>query len=140
MCTPSNFALPVVYTCSGATNLAQLANDIGLWLHQQGHARLSALAGLAGAQRLHIEALGNAPSVVAIDGCGQQCVRRCLANYQVSPRWHINLESIGIEMVEDSVCSLQETFKAMQHVSRCMNLDTDGHFSDHLKTPGGTSA
>ena len=140
MCTLSNPALPVVYTCSGATNLAQLANDIGLWLHQQGHARMFALAGLASAQRSHIEALLNASAVIAVDGCGQQCVRRCLANYQISPRWHINLQSVGIDMEEDGVCSLQETFQAMQHVSRCMNLGTDGHFSDHLKAPGETSA
>lgn len=139
MCTLSNSALPVVYTCSGATNLAQLANDIGLWLHQQGHARMSALAGLAGAQTTHIEELVNAPAVIAIDGCGQGCVSGCLARYQVTPRWRINLETIGIKKADDTVCSLQETFKAMQYVSRCMNMATESHFSDHLKSPGDKS-
>ena len=140
MCTRSTSALPVVYTCSGATNLAQLANDLGLWLHQQGHARLSALAGLAGAQATHIDNLRNAPAVVAIDGCGQQCVTRCLATHQVTAQWQINLQTLGIDMVADSVCNLQETFQAMQYVGRCMGLGTHCHFSDHLKSPDHNSA
>lgn len=135
MCTLSNSTLPIVYTCAGASNLAQLANDIGLWLHQQRHARMSALAGLAGRDPEHIEELKSAQAIVAIDGCAKECVKRCLANFQVSPRWHINLETTGIRKCDEAVCSLQDTFKAMRHVSEQMNIQIDTHFSDHLNAP-----
>lgn len=135
MCTLSNSTLPVVYTCAGASNLAQLANDIGLWLHQQQHARMSALAGLAGRDAEHIEELQSAQAIVAVDGCGKACVKHSLAQFSVTPRWHINLETIGIRKCSSGVCSLQETFKAMRHVSDCMNIQTDERFSDHLDAP-----
>lgn len=135
MCMLSNPTVPIVYACSGASNLAQLANDIGLWLHQQGHAQMSAVAGLAGFEPDHLRGLREASAIVAIDGCDKACVKRCIELHNGVAKWHINLAEVGIEKETDQVCSLQQTFAAMQYVSERMGIQAEGHFSDHLKAP-----
>lgn len=138
MCTFTQSRLPVVYTCSGCSNLAQLANDIGLWLHQNNHAQMASIAGVAGQVDVHLATLRSGRPVVAIDGCYRDCVKLSLQQQDVQPRWHIRLDKLKIDMRSEGSCTLQETFAAMQYVSARMGLEQDEHFSDHLKPPLST--
>ncbi|MCC5878952.1 MAG: putative zinc-binding protein [Idiomarina sp.] len=135
MCTYSESSLPVVYTCAGCSNLAQLANDIGLWLHQNQHAQMASIAGIAGQVDIHLAVLASGRPVIAIDGCQRDCVKLCLQQHDCQPNWHIRLDKLDIAMRSEGSCSLSETFTAMQYVSAQMGLDPDQHFADHLKSP-----
>lgn len=135
MCTYSESSLPLVYTCAGCSNLAQLANDIGLWLHQHQHAQMASIAGVAGQVDIHLATLHSGRPVVAIDGCERSCVQRCLQQCALQPNWHICLDALNIQMRNEGSCSLTETFSAMQYVSAQLGFNADQHFSDHLKSP-----
>ena len=39
---------PLVYSCSGCSNVAQLANDIAVWMSREGVAEMSCIAGVGG--------------------------------------------------------------------------------------------
>ena len=45
---PPSPNLPLVYSCSGCSNLAQLANDLALRLDRDGLAEMSCIAGVGG--------------------------------------------------------------------------------------------
>lgn len=135
MCTFSPTPVPLVYTCAGASNLAQLANDIGLWLHQQGYAQMSSIAGVAGQTTDHLEALYSGRKVIAVDGCHRQCVRRCLTLQQTQADWHVQLDKHVQVQHRDGSCSLHDTFKAMRVVGETLGVAVDEHFADHLQAP-----
>ena len=40
---------PLVYSCSGCSNAAQMANQMALWLDCEGEAEMSCIAGVGGA-------------------------------------------------------------------------------------------
>ena len=135
MCTTNNSQLPIVYACSGCSNLAQLANDLALWLHQDGNAQMASIAGVAGHVDTHLAILHSGRPVIALDGCYRGCVSQCLSQEHVDPRWHVQLDSCGIAAQAEGSCSLQETFAAMQYVCEHIGLVADEHFIDHVKGP-----
>jgi uncharacterized metal-binding protein len=70
--------LPLVYSCSGCSNVAQLANSLALRLDRACLAEMSCIAGVGG----HVPALVNKAKsgrlIVALDGCPLHCVKGCL--------------------------------------------------------------
>lgn len=87
---------PLVYSCSGCSNVAQLANTLALRLDRAGLAEMSCIAGVGG----HVPALVNKARsgrvVVALDGCALHCVRACLAQHGLSPDVHLTLSEFGV--------------------------------------------
>ncbi|HWA38109.1 MAG TPA: putative zinc-binding protein, partial [Burkholderiales bacterium] len=70
---------PLVYSCSGCSSAAQMANHIALRLDRLGLAEMSCIAGVGGdVKPLVRKALSGRP-VLAIDGCALACAKACLA-------------------------------------------------------------
>lgn len=40
--------LPLIYSCSGCSNIAQLANDVAVKMDREGFAEMSCIAGVGG--------------------------------------------------------------------------------------------
>lgn len=101
----SNSTLPLVYSCSGCSNVAQLANSLALRLDRQGLAEMSCIAGVGG----HVAALVNKAKsgrpIVALDGCPLQCVRGCLAQHAIKPDVHLILSQSGLRKRYGEDCS-----------------------------------
>lgn len=126
---------PLVYACSGSSNLAQLANDLALWLHNQELGCMSSIAGVGGHVLPHVQLACSGRNILALDGCSQQCVKQSLAQHGVIPTWHIRLDTLGLQHKTSGSCSLTETFMAMQYVCEKMEIQADDTFSAHLHTP-----
>ncbi|RUO26764.1 zinc-binding protein [Aliidiomarina minuta] len=126
---------PLVYACSGSSNLAQLANDLALWLHNQELGCMSSIAGVGGRVPKHVQIACSGRNILALDGCSQQCVKQSLAQHGVIPTWHIRLDTLGFQHKSNGSCSLAETFMAMQYVCETMGIEADDTFSAHLHTP-----
>lgn len=88
--------LPLVYSCSGCSNAAQLANHVAVRLDRERLAEMSCIAGVGGnVDSLVKVALAGRP-IVALDGCALHCVRKCLERHGVVPNLHYTLSDLGI--------------------------------------------
>lgn len=61
--------VPLIYSCSGSSNVAQLENDIAVKINSDGIAEMSCIAGVGGKViSLVKKARSNRP-IIVIDGC-----------------------------------------------------------------------
>lgn len=88
---------PLVYACSGCSNVAQLANDLALILNRKNLAEMSSIAGIGGNITELVKTAQSGRSILAIDGCPLNCVKQCLATINVVPTWHIELTMFGLK-------------------------------------------
>ncbi|MCA1931918.1 putative zinc-binding protein [Rheinheimera sp.] len=88
---------PLVYACSGCSNVAQLANDLALILNRKNLAEMSSIAGIGGNITELVKTAQSGRAILAIDGCPLNCVKQCLATINVVPTWHIELTMFGLK-------------------------------------------
>ncbi|HMN65126.1 MAG: putative zinc-binding protein [Burkholderiaceae bacterium] len=98
MTTRSN--LPLVYSCSGCSSAAQLANHLALRLDRAGLAEMSCIAGIGGDVPALVATARKAARagrpVLAIDGCALACARACLHQRGLAPTEHVQLAEDGV--------------------------------------------
>lgn len=88
--------LPIVYSCSGCSSAAQLANHLAVRLDRLGVAQMSCIAGVGGDVESLVRVARSARPLVAIDGCPLQCVRSCLARHHLTPTLQLTLSDVGV--------------------------------------------
>ncbi len=86
----------LVYSCSGCSDVAQLANDVALRLDHTGAAEMSCIAGVGGGVPGLMRVARSGRPIVAIDGCQMHCASHCLANAGVTPTEHVKLYERGL--------------------------------------------
>lgn len=99
---------PLVYSCSGCSSAAQLANHVALQLDRQGLAEMSCIAGVGGDVPSLVRLARSGRPIIALDGCPLACVRNTLARHQVVPTRHHQLQQYGVKK------RLHEDFDATQ--------------------------
>ena len=87
---------PLVYSCSGCSSAAQMANHIALELDRAEVAEMSCIAGVGGDVPSLVRLAKSGRPVVAVDGCPLECVRHCLARHGVTPDLHVQLAEHGV--------------------------------------------
>lgn len=87
--------LPLIYSCSGCSNLAQLANRVAVKLDREGVAEMSCIAGVGGGVHGLVATATSGRPIVAVDGCPLHCVKHVLAQRGVTPVHHVTLTSLG---------------------------------------------
>ena len=100
-------ALPIVYACSGCSNVAQLANDAALALNQKQVAQMSCIAGVGGDVKPLVKLAKSGRQIIALDGCNLQCVHHCLKKYDIAPTLHYILTDEGFKKRNYSSSSLE---------------------------------
>lgn len=92
--------LPLVYSCSGCSSAAQLANHLAVRLDRDAQAEMSCIAGVGGNVRSLVrraqDAAASGRRIIAIDGCILACAKSCLAERGVEPTDHILLAESGV--------------------------------------------
>ncbi len=113
-----NFAnqKPLVYACSGCSNVAQLTNDLAVVLDREGIAEMSCIAGIGGKIKSLVKVAQSGRPVLALDGCSLNCVRQTLASVNVIPTWHIEVTSFGYKKARQQDCSLNAAYELLQHI------------------------
>lgn len=89
--------LPLVYSCSGCSSAAQLANHLALKLDREGAAEMSCIAGVGGGVTGLVRTARSGRRILALDGCVLKCVSACLANAQVTADTHLVLSDYGVK-------------------------------------------
>ena len=88
---------PLVYSCSGCSNVAQLANDVALDLNQKQFAQMSCIAGVGGKVTGLVKIARSGRKIIALDGCHLHCVKSCLSEVGVEADVHFTLADEGLK-------------------------------------------
>lgn len=89
--------LPLVYSCSGCSDVAQLANSLAVRLDRERFAEMSCIAGVGGGVRPLLRTAQSGRRIIVLDGCPLHCARHCLDQAGVVPSLHIDLSKAGIK-------------------------------------------
>lgn len=92
-----NRDLPLVYSCSGCSSAAQLANHLAVRLDRAEEAEMSCIAGVGGGVRSLVRKAREARPIIAVDGCHLRCVQQCLSQQGVEATEHIVLSDKGVK-------------------------------------------
>ena len=71
--------LPLVYSCSGCSSAAQMANHLAVQLDRRGVAEMSCIAGVGGNVPSLVKVAQSGRAILALDGCPLECVKNSLA-------------------------------------------------------------
>ncbi|MFT6927056.1 MAG: putative metal-binding protein [Psychromonas sp.] len=89
--------LPLVYSCSGCSSIAQLANQIAIELDRDHIAEMSCIAGVGGGVKPLLKKAKSGRKIIALDGCPLHCVTTCLSQHGIESTYHYTLTSYGIK-------------------------------------------
>jgi uncharacterized metal-binding protein len=89
--------LPLVYSCSGCSSAAQMANRMALRIDRERIAEMSCIAGVGGGVRGLVKTAQSGRPILALDGCVMACVAACLARAGVQADRHLILADYGVK-------------------------------------------
>ncbi|WP_423895463.1 putative zinc-binding protein [Candidatus Pelagadaptatus aseana] len=118
---------PLVYACSGCSNVAQTANDMALSMNTSGAAEMSCVAGVGGNVKHMIDKARSGRDIIAIDGCSHHCIKRCLEDKGIEPSFHFELTAMGITDDDSKPVSLIESSKALKTIHMACGLASAYH-------------
>lgn len=87
---------PLVYSCSGCSNAAQMANWLAIKMDRDGIAEMSCIAGVGGNIKKLVNTALSGRNTIAIDGCPLACSKACLGNHNITPGMHFELTRYGV--------------------------------------------
>ena len=88
---------PIVYSCSGCSSAAQLANHVALRLDRCGAAEMSCIAGVGGDVPHLMKTARSGRPIIALDGCPLVCVKSTLARHGIAADRHYQLQQYGVK-------------------------------------------
>ncbi len=92
-----NKHLPIVYSCSGCSSAAQMANYMAINLDRNEIAEMSCIVGVGGNVKNLVRTAKSGRKIIAIDGCSLACSKACLENHAITPDIHIDLSKHGVK-------------------------------------------
>lgn len=87
----------IVYSCSGASSAAQMANAIAVKLDRKKVVPMGCIAGVGGHVSSLVAKAHTADCIIAIDGCPLRCVEQCLKQHGLKSAIHYDLSSMGVQ-------------------------------------------
>lgn len=107
---------PIVYSCSGCSNLAQMAHNISLTLDGDGIADMSCISGVVGQVKPIIDLAKSGRAIIAIDGCELGCTKACLDKSGIKTDHYFKISDLGFEKRDKWNDSLTENTLAMKSI------------------------
>ena len=114
---------PLIYSCSGCSNVAQLANTLAVRIDRAGLAEMSCIAGLGGDVKSLVRKAQSDRPILAIDGCHLHCAKACLARHNVQANVHITLSDFGLRKRYGEDCSAEEADELFAELSTIIASD-----------------
>src|SRR5512137_2476558 len=99
-----------VVTCSGGSNVGQIANQAAVMLAKEKVAGFFCLAGIGAHIKGMVKSGKEADLIISIDGCPVQCAAKTMQHAEIEPAIQIVVTELGIEKshdieVDDEVCA-----------------------------------
>jgi uncharacterized metal-binding protein len=122
---PDNSHLPLVYSCSGCSSAAQLANHVALQLDRRGVAEMSCIAGVGGDVPHLLKIVRSGRPIVALDGCPLVCVKSSLARHGIEASRHYQLGEWGVKKRYHADFDPEEAQRVITRVIADLNPSAD---------------
>ena len=88
---------PLVYACSGGSNVGQLTNEAAKVLDDSGDANMSCLAGLGGNISGMVASAKSGNPLLILDGCPVACGKKIADNLGLQNYAYVDVMSLGIK-------------------------------------------
>lgn len=89
--------LPLVYSCSGCSSAAQMANYLAIQLDRESIVEMSCIAGVGGNVKKLVKTAQSGRKIIVIDGCPLACSKACLDNHNLKPDYFVELTALGVK-------------------------------------------
>ena len=114
--------LPLIYSCSGCSNIAQVANKVAIDLNREKKAEMSCIAGIGGNVKSLVKLAKSGRTVIALDGCALHCAKSCLAQQSIPATMHYTLTDYGIKKQYNFDFEASDVERIKQKVLHDLNL------------------
>lgn len=119
----SNVAkLPLVYSCSGASSAAQMANHIAVRLDRLKAAEMSCIAGVGGDVKPLVRTAKSGRPIIALDGCPLHCAARILKRHGINADQHYDLSEMGVKKKMHEDFDSEEAKRLLQQIVKDSGL------------------
>ena len=106
----------LIFSCSGSSNVGQIANQTAVTLAQKGIGRYFCLAGIGGHVSGMIESTKAGKLLIAIDGCPVGCAKKTLEHTGFKIDEYVQVTDLGIEKNHDLNILAPDVDKMAQHL------------------------
>ena len=103
----------LIYACSGAADVGEIADQVARRLRAEGFAKMTCLAGIGAGLSGYVQSAKGVDENITIDGCSVACAKKALENIGVTPTAYI-LTDLGLVKGESLVT--KETIKQMSDI------------------------
>jgi len=86
----------MMYTCSGAADVGEIADRVARKLRDEGFAKMSCLAAIGADLSGYVQTAKAADTVISIDGCATACARKNFERIGITPVSYV-LTDMGLQ-------------------------------------------
>lgn len=108
--------LPLVYSCSGASSAAQMANHIAVRLDRAEAAEMSCIAGVGGDVKPLVRTAKSGRPIIALDGCPLHCAAQILKRHGLQADKHYDLSKMAVKKKYHEDFDPQEAAEMLQRI------------------------
>lgn len=108
--------LPIVYSCSGASSAAQMANHIAVRLDRLKIAEMSCIAGVGGDVPPLVRTAKSGRPIIALDGCPLHCAAHILKRHGLTADKHYDLNKLAVKKRKHEDFDPQEATRVLQQI------------------------
>ncbi|SFW67865.1 putative zinc-binding protein [Chitinophaga sancti] len=119
--------IPLVYSCSGCSSAAQMANYLAIQLDRQGIAEMSCIAGVGGNVKKLVKTALSGRKIIAIDGCPLACTKACLANHSLQPDLEMDLSRMGVSKRQHEDFDQEQANVILEALKKSINGEAYTH-------------
>ena len=117
-CNEESGPTALVYPCSGAADVGEIADRSGRLLDAEDKAWMSCLAGIGGRVSGLMANAAAAPALLAIDGCPHDCAKKTLELAGFTNIRHVHVTDLGFKKgkspaTEDAIRQVADTAAAL---------------------------
>ncbi len=112
--------VPIVYSCSGSSSAAQMANYLAVRLDRKQLAEMSCIVGVGGNVKKLVKTATSGRKMVVIDGCPLECSKAVLRNHGLLPALHVELSKEGVKKQQHVDFDTDQAQKLLEEIEERM--------------------
>ena len=110
----------LVLSCSGASNMGQLANQAAVEMVQENFGHMLCTAAVGARQKAAVDLVRNSAIVLTINGCTSRCVDRILRDINRTDVRSVTITDLGIAKRPGFFCATEEVERVKEAVRRAL--------------------
>lgn len=113
----------LIFSCSGGSNVGQIANEAAKSLNTLGKGKMYCLAGVGGNVSGIVESTKAAEKIVVLDGCSVKCAMKTLDRAGFDVDVHVIVTDLDIKKRYDFFMDIEEIDKVVAEVNSRLSCD-----------------